>query len=88
MALIYARLAWTEGIGIWTTQYGDAVLIAMNPFFWWPETPTGVAPLEEGSIYVYGAYWFLLGLITGWLAVFASCRIRGRPATTQPSEEF
>lgn len=80
-ALAYARLAWTEGIGMWTTRYGDSQLIGMNPFFWWPEMVTGVAPLEEGSILVYGAYWLLLGLLTSWLAItafrFVQRRLRG-----------
>ncbi len=61
-------LAWQEGFGFWVTRHGDVASIGMNPIFWWLEV-FRVAPSGEGSLFIYGAYWFVLALIAAKLAV-------------------
>ncbi len=80
-ALAYARLAWTEGIGIRTTCYGDACLIEENPFLWFPDVVALLGPPGEAWIFVVYAYWVFLGMLTSWLAItvfrLAQRRLRG-----------
>ena len=79
-ALSYAKLAWTEGIGLSTSCNGDSCMIEGNPILWFPSIVLMFGPIGELWIILLYGYWLTLGVITSWFAItalkFARRRLR------------